>query len=471
VGQIINSTRSLFLQAFVASLLLLTIPWSPAIAGYEVTRIPVEGLPDGTPGLGAGIRGSQDMYVGQDRDPDLVPLYLYEGRWLFAEGTGGGIHLLDDDIFSLDLLVRYRFNALDPSDYGEIADGLSTRRQTLDGGVSGGVKTPFGHIKVEWVTDLQDRHNGNELDISYRYPFKWGNFSLSPFITFSFVDADLANYYYGVTQEESDATGIPVYEVGGTHNLSLGVTTSWHATEHIFVFANLGYLVLNSDIQDSPLVSEDVDGVAYVGAGYFFGSVKKSKYVVDDRQGEWSLRLNYGYTGNHNIVPEPMQGNFTESDKVQTEIFGVTVGKLLQSGPRIDIYGKFALYRHFESPHQDDFWSYTAYVIAMGKGYFPWSDRPAFRWGFGLGVSYAQKVPFIEVVKQGDRDRNTSKFLNYLEWTVDFPIDGLIKSKLVRNCFVGVTVMHRSGIFSTSDILGQVAGGADWYTGHIECLR
>ncbi len=54
---------------------------------------------------------------------------------------------------------------------------------------------------------------------------------------------------------------------------------------------------------------------------------------------------------------------------------------------------------------------------------------------------------------------------------VDFPIDGIIKSKLVRNCFVGVTVVHRSGIFSTSDILGQVAGGADWYTAHIECLR
>lgn len=291
VQHVIKNTRFRCLRFLIAPLLLSVISWNPAVAGYEVTRIPVEGLPDGTPGLGAGIRASQDFYVGQDREPDLVPLYLYEGRWVFAEGTAAGIHLLDDDIFSLDLLVRYRFNALDPDDYGEIADGLSTRRQTLDGGVSGGVKTPFGHVKVEWVTDFQDRHNGNELDINYRYPFEWGNFSLSPFITFSFVDADLANYYFGVSQEESDATGIPAYEVGNTQNFSFGVTTSWHATEHIFVFANLGYLVLNSDIQDSPLVSEDVDGVAYVGAGYFFGSVKKSKYVIDDRQVSQPLKL------------------------------------------------------------------------------------------------------------------------------------------------------------------------------------
>jgi len=52
-----------------------------------------------------------------------------------------------------------------------------------------------------------------------------------------------------------------------------------------------------------------------------------------------------------------------------------------------------------------------------------------------------------------------------------FATHSLIKSTLVRNCFVGVTVVHRSGIFSTSDILGDVAGGSDWYTAHIECLR
>jgi outer membrane protein len=441
------------------------------MAGYEVTRIPMDNLPNGTPGLGAGIRGSQDRYVGQERGPDLVPLYLYQGRWFFAEGTSAGLHLLDDDIFDLDIILRYRFDTLDPEDYGELANGLSTRRQTLDGGVSGAATTRFGQFKVEWVTDLQNHHDGSELDVTYRYPFKWRSFSLSPFVTLSYLDDNLANYYYGVTQEESDATGIPAYQVGSTQNLSFGLTSSWQATDHIFVFGNLGYQVLNTDIQNSPLVSEDVDGVAYIGAGYFFGPVKKSPYVVNDRQGEWSLRLNYGYTGKYNIVPDPMQGQLGESDKVQTDIFGVTVGKLLQSGKRIDIYGKFALYRHFEDPYQDDFWNYTAYVIAIGKGYFPWSDRPAFRWGFGLGASYAQEVPYIEVVKQGERDRNTSKFLNYLEWTVDVPIDGIIKSKLTRNCFVGVTVVHRSGIFSTSDILGQVAGGADWYTAHIECLR
>ena len=45
------------------------------------------------------------------------------------------------------------------------------------------------------------------------------------------------------------------------------------------------------------------------------------------------------------------------------------------------------------------------------------------------------------------------------------------KSRLVRNCFTGVTVVHRSGLFGSSDILGEVSGGSDWVTLHLECLR
>ncbi|MCK6371061.1 MAG: MipA/OmpV family protein, partial [Gammaproteobacteria bacterium] len=120
---------------------------------------------------------------------------------------------------------------------------------------------------------------------------------------------------------------------------------------------------------------------------------------------------------------------------------------------------------------QDDFWNYTGYVMAMGKGYLPWSEKLAFRYGFGFGVSYAESVPAVEKIKQAERDRNTSHLLNYLEFQADFPLERISKSRLVRDCFAGVTVVHRSGIFGSSDILGEVSGGSDWVTLHLECLR
>ena len=34
----------------------------------------------------------------------------------------------------------------------------------------------------------------------------------------------------------------------------------------------------------------------------------------------------------------------------------------------------------------------------------------------------------------------------------------LFKAKSMQNCYAGLTVVHRSGIFGTSDLLGDVAG-------------
>jgi hypothetical protein len=45
----------------------------------------------------------------------------------------------------------------------------------------------------------------------------------------------------------------------------------------------------------------------------------------------------------------------------------------------------------------------------------------------------------------------------------------LVKAKSVHDCYAGLTVVHRSGIFGTSDLLGDVAGGSDWITAHFEC--
>jgi outer membrane protein len=85
-------------------------------------------------------------------------------------------------------------------------------------------------------------------------------------------------------------------------------------------------------------------------------------------------------------------------------------------------------------------------------------------------MSYAEKVPIAEQRKQASSGNNTSHFLNYLELQLDFPLRRLFRERnALSDCYAGITVVHRSGIFGTSDILGDVAGGADWITAHLEC--
>lgn len=253
----------------------------------------------------------------------------------------------------------------------------------------------------------------------------------------------------------------------------MGLNTSWHVSDRIELFANIGFAGTDANVLDSPLVAESRFSTVFIGGSYIFGNAIKPDYIMDEeRVGEWSWRVNYGYQADGNIVSEIDQGDFSKSSYADTNIAGFTLGKLLTAGERIDLVGKVSLFRHLEEDAGNgNFNSYAAFVMARGKGFSPWSKQEAFRWGFAFGMSYAEEVPIAEQLKQAEKGDNTSRFLNYLEMTLDFPLRRIAKAQWLRNCYTGLTIVHRSGIFGTSDILGVVSGGSDWITAHLECTQ
>jgi outer membrane protein len=90
---------------------------SGALATGQVTEIQLDNVAKGTVALGFGRRFGQSPYTGIDNvsshenenATDLVPIYYYEGKYLFSHGTSMGLHLWDSKRFSVDLLGRYRF--------------------------------------------------------------------------------------------------------------------------------------------------------------------------------------------------------------------------------------------------------------------------------------------------------------------------------------------------------------------------
>ena len=160
----------------------LLLAMLPAQA-QEVAEIPFWHQPPGSAGLGGGLRFGQDPYLAADNDDqrnfDLVPLYLYEGKYFFARGATGGIHIVDNDDYELNVMARYRFQQLDP-DRNEFYEGLEKRRQTLDAGVEFRMTKAWGELAVNWLTDTLDRHNGQQAQVSYRYRFETGRWSISP---------------------------------------------------------------------------------------------------------------------------------------------------------------------------------------------------------------------------------------------------------------------------------------------------
>jgi outer membrane scaffolding protein for murein synthesis (MipA/OmpV family) len=440
-----------------------------------VGEIPFWHQPDGTAGLGGGLRFGQDPYLAVDSDDqrtlDLVPLYLYEGRYFFARGAAGGLHVVNTDDYELNILARYRFQHLDPS-RNEFYDGLEERRQTLDAGIQFRMSKAWGQLTVEWLTDALNRHKGQQAQVAYRYNIEAGRWSISPFISWTYQDKKLTDYYFGVSAAEATPER-PQFSAGSSQFAAFGLNTAWHFSERIVFFANVGFGGADSDAMDSPLVEESGFSQFFVGGTYTFGNAREPVDITDPlRRGEWSWRVNYGYQASGNIVSEIDQGDFSKSEFADTRIGGFTLGKLLRDGPRVDFIGKFALMRHFEEDEGNgNFNSYNAYISALGKGYSGWTGEEWFRWSFGFGMSYADTVPIAEQRKQESRGENTAHFINYLEMTLDFPLRRMSRAAWLQDCYAGLTIVHRSGIFGTSDLLGDVSGGSDWITAHLECVR
>jgi outer membrane protein len=443
---------------------------SATARAQEVLRVPAATSAPGTPGLGAAMRLTSSPYVGGGDVLDLVPLYLYQGKRLFADGTMGGVHLVKGEMFSMDALVRYRFTQFE-ADRAEPL-GLTARAQTLEAGLRATLAGSWGELEGLWVADTGGRHNGQQQELNYRYTLGAGRWNITPWVSLQRLDASLSDYYFGVSAEEADSSDFAAYDVGTSINTSIGINTSFYLTPNTRFFANVGATAFDSAIRDSPIITEGGAVMAYLGGAYLFGPREEGTLGrPPERAGEWSWRINGGYQAEGNIVGEISTGSIAGSADAATHVAGVTLSKLLVAGRRIDFLGNLAVFRHFEAGLQDNFFSYSGYVVARFEGYSRFSRRETFRFGFGVGFNYASRIPAVEQIKQERREDNNNHLLNYLELSVDFPMRNFTRSPLIRNCYLGATVVHRSGLFGSSDILGSVSGGSDWITGHIECKR
>jgi outer membrane scaffolding protein for murein synthesis (MipA/OmpV family) len=460
----------------LASMLLAT----PSVATNPVTEIATGDIAAGTLGLGFGWRWGDSPYKGiddisskeTDESSDLLPFYFYEGKFLFSHGSSAGVHLFDTGTFSADALIAYRFDRLEP-ERDPYFEGVDEREQSLDGGLRGSLRGDWGKLSLTWLTDTLDRHNGEEVDLTYRYNWMADKWTISPFASYAYWNESLTRYYYGVSGAEA-RDDLPAYRPGASSLWRAGVNTSYRMSKRLRLFANLSMDWLGDEMSDSPLVGDDKLASIMVGAAYAFGNVRdesQSGRRDPERAGEWSWRVNAGYTAEHTFH-KVHRGAIKQSDDVDTYLAGLTLSRLALDGRRLDVWGRVSINRRLENDYQDDFWEINPYIMLMGAGYSPWSNRELFRYGFGYGFSYADKVPIVEQRKQEKRDRETSHFLNYLEATVDFPLRNFFGDRgWWKDCYSGLTIVHRSGIFARVDILGNVSGGSDVLTGHLECKR
>lgn len=428
----------------------------------------------GSAGLGFVTRIETSPYKGGGTRYDLLPLNLYEGERLFLHANRLGIKLInqgdrikDSTGQRLDLFVEQRLEGrplgdrLPPS-----LTGMAPRDSGIDLGLTYKYRQPWGTLQAELVHDVSSNSGGSEARFGYSYDWRSGAFLLRPTLSVSFRDAKLNNYYYGVLPGEAIA-GRPAYATGAGVNSQIGLYGTYDVSTRWRLLGGVSATFLGASVKDSPIVQKRVLPAVYIGAAYDFGGHKRE--WAEENSPTYFKAL-YGKAAEPSChLARIITARCASTDKVApTSIAGIQVGKPFinqVNGWPLDFAGYVGVTQHNERGLQSNGLQLDLFMKAIYTG-FPWSDRIKTRLGLGVGVSMAQRVPYAEVKSQAGK--STSRLLQYLDPTIDVSLGDLFGSRALKETYFGFGVSHRSGIFSSSRLLGNVNGGSNYIYTYIE---
>ena len=459
------------LAIYVAGLTLGVLAVSSAQAS-GINQPPTDALPTpGSVGLGAITQTESSPYKGASTRFDLLPLYLYEGERAFLQSGRAGVKLLDSTDHRLDLFLDKRLEGFQANKIPASVAGMAMRSSSTDVGLAYNIRQRWGTLQAELLFDAANTSQGSEARLGYSYEWRSGPWTLRPGVSLSLRDAKLNNYYYGVLPGEATATRT-AYAPGAGVNASAGLHATYALTQRWQLLGGVSAAVLSGGIKNSPIVQKRVLPAIYVGAVYDFGGQKPAAAVASSPTSPTWFKLLYGQAtedGCHLAKIITARCLSTASNNA-TSIAGLQVGKTLVQGLNgwpVDVVGYAGLLHHNDRGLQPNGAQLDVFVKAFYSG-FPWSDRVKTRLGLGAGVSLAQRAPYTEAVNSATGPKPASRMLQSLDPTLDVSLGDLLSYRPLKETYVGFGVSHRSGIFGSSRLLGNVNGGSNYIYTYVE---
>ncbi len=436
------------------------------MSGARANSDPLTGLLSvpGSAGLGLVTRFENSMYRDGGTRNDFVPLYLYEGKYLYLHAYRLGLKFSEEKR-RFDVFLSHRFEGFPYDRIPTSLSGMTAREPGLDLGVSYRIGGDWGAVYAEALHDVLGGSNGKELRVGYDYEWRSGRLSLRPQLSASLRDANLNDYYYGVRPGEATALRA-AYQPGAGVNGQLALYGAYRLSARWRLLGGVSVTRWADGVRNSPIVQNRSQYAGMLGVAYDF--TPEQEHWPEGRP--LIVKVMHGKATDCNLVAI-MRLGCTSTDTVDgTRINALELGRPFiekLNGWPLDFVGYVGVLRHDERGFQPDSWQFNAQV----KGYYyglPWSHKVRTRIGMGIGISYAQRVPFVEQRDQIRRGRSSSRLLNYLDPSIDFSVGDLIGVRALRETYLGVGASHRSGIFGNSQLLGNVNGGSNYIYTYVE---
>ena len=175
----------------------------------------------------------------------------------------------------------------------------------------------------------------------------------------------------------------------------------------------------------------------------------------------YSLRFAYGKASQNDLGEILLASLGTHP--IDLNVYALDGGYILNkltNNVSLQLKGGFA---YFDDNQFNKTYEATLYIKAYWNiPYF----KNSLRFGFGEGGSYVSKVLLCEYLEAKQKNDNNSKFLNYLDISLDVDIGKVFGYKPMNQLYIGYAIKHRSGVFG---LINNVAhGGSNYNTLYIE---
>ncbi len=398
-------------------------------------------------GIGFGVRMASIPFKGDDSTlHDLIPLFYYEDEYLFLDGLEGGLKLLDREDWQLRLLARWRFFDVPDDDYDAFID-----TDVLDWGLQLHFqpnKEPL-YFEVDFMADERQRFSSNwrtGLDMEHG-PVRW-----NPYLNLRFKDSRFNDYYYGLSQVDVD---------GGV-DVSVGIEAKYHLFNEVFLVGSIEGTWLDDNARDSFYVEDDFQGNAFLGISYLNGSKTICKSAIDAKP---YVRIAHGWATPSDLADIIVFDR--ERDHDNNQLTSIFYGHPLADemlGMDVQSYLTPGFVWHWNSGVQE---SGQEFVLAF-KHYSTFNWPFTWRFGVGEGLSYAAEISYIEQFEMDEKEIEASKWLLYLDFSLDIDLGQTLGVAALDDLWLGYSIHHRSGIFGSSSMFGNIKGGSNYNTVYLQ---
>jgi MipA family protein len=236
-------------------------------------------VPENEKIIGAGAR-ARPAYDGADRlRGDVIPYLRLYGEHFFARTTQGmlegGWRAQPIGVWVFGLQAAYEAGRVTD----ESAFLKSLNFENLGPGASIGL-----HAEGDWKIGPMplnallryrqhvDADQGTQADLRMTAGiFSHSGVSAAVFGQLTWADSKSMHGYFGITPQQSPATGLPAYDAGsGIRTLQLGLLGSVELSEHWLMPWGFTFQVLEGDAADSPLVRDRTNVFVNAGIAYRF---------------------------------------------------------------------------------------------------------------------------------------------------------------------------------------------------------